>query len=91
MKNKDQIILLLLIFLWAPVPMAAADGEDKWPGVDKTIVERIAAEQGRPAWTPLINTDQGDLLLFIFLLAGTAGGFMMGYNFQKLFVKKGPR
>ncbi len=83
-----KIILILLILLSAAAPVTVAVGEDKWPGVDKTIVEKIAEEQGRPAWTPFINTDQGDLLLFIFLLAGIAGGFIIGYNFQKLFAKR---
>jgi hypothetical protein len=52
------------------------------------VVEKFAKEHGRPSWTPFINTDQGDLLLFVFLLAGAAGGFVMGYNFRKLFVEK---
>jgi len=33
----------------------------------------------------LLNTDQGDLLLFLFLLAGAVGGFVMGYCFRGLF------
>lgn len=70
--------------------MAVAQEEGNWPGVDKTVVEKFAAEQGRPAWTPFINTDQGDLLLFVFLLAGIAGGFIIGYNFQKLFALPTP-
>ena len=88
MKNKTHIILILLIFLSAAVPAVFAEEEGNWPGVDKTVVEKFAAEQGRTAWTPFINTDQGDLLLFVFLLAGIAGGFVIGYNFQKLFAKK---
>ena len=59
--------------------------ESKWAGVDESVVEKIAEENGRKAWTPLINTDQGDLLLFVFLLAGTAGGFMLGFFWRKLF------
>ena len=38
--------------------------------------------------TATINTDKGDILLFVFLLAGTAGGFVMGYYFRELFTKK---
>ena len=64
-----------------------AEEKTKWGGVDESVVEKVAKEHGRTAWTPFINTDQGDLLLFVFLLAGTAGGFVMGYNFQKLFAK----
>ena len=56
-----------------------------WEGVDKTVVEKVAADAGHPARGPLINTDQGDLLLFLFLLAGAIGGFIMGYTFRSLF------
>lgn len=61
--------------------------EVKWNGVDESVVEKIAEEHGRAAWKPFINTGQGDLLLFVFLLAGIVGGFVMGYNFRKLFAK----
>lgn len=66
----------------------AKDSQNKWPGVDESVVERVAEEHGRKAWKPFINTDQGDLLLFLFLLSGTAGGFVIGYNFRKLFGEK---
>ena len=58
----------------------------KWTGVDENVVEKFAEEAGRPARDPLINTDKGDLLLFVFLLAGTAGGFVAGYFYRGLFV-----
>jgi len=57
----------------------------KWTGVDENVVEKVAKEAGHPATRPLIDTDQGDLLLFVFLLAGAAGGFLLGYNFRALF------
>jgi hypothetical protein len=64
---------------------------DKWPGVDETVVEKYAKEHGREAMTPLINTDQGDLLLFVFLLAGTIGGFAAGYYWRILMVERAPK
>lgn len=57
---------------------------EKWPGVDESVVEKFAKEHGREAREPFINTDQGDLLLFVFLLAGTAGGFIAGYYWKEL-------
>jgi hypothetical protein len=60
-----------------------------WSGVDETVVEKFAQEHGRFARAPFINTDQGDLLLFVFLIAGIAGGFVLGYLWRKLFVEKG--
>jgi len=62
--------------------------ESKWPGVDESVVEKFAKEHGREAREPFINTDQGDLLLFVFLLAGTAGGFIAGYYWKELMVNK---
>jgi hypothetical protein len=58
-----------------------------WPGVDESVVERIAAESGRHARRPLVDTDQGDLLLFVFLVAGIAGGFALGYSYRAMFVE----
>ena len=56
-----------------------------WEGVDKTVIEKVATEAGHPPREPYINTDQGDLLLFLFLLAGAIGGFIVGYAFRALF------
>jgi hypothetical protein len=61
---------------------------EKWSGVDESVVNKYAKEHGREAREPLINTDQGDLLLFVFLLAGTIGGFMAGYYWRVLIEKK---
>jgi ABC-type cobalt transport system substrate-binding protein len=90
-KRKLRIILMHIVILptllytfyffsLAPRP---------WTGVDETVVEKIAEEHGRKARTPLINTDQGDLLLFVFLIGGAIGGFVAGYCWRAL-AKKGP-
>jgi hypothetical protein len=62
----------------------SACGAEKWSGVDESVVEKFASERGREARDPLINTDQGDLLLFFFLLAGVVGGFAGGYYWRML-------
>lgn len=86
-----RIIFLLLccsaalLLLFSLQPFAFSD--DKWPGVDESVVEKFAKEHGREAREPFINTDQGDLLLFVFLLAGTVGGFAAGYYWKELVVK----
>ena len=59
-----------------------------WTGVDEAVVETIAKEHGREAKSSLINTDQGDLLLFVFLLGGAAGGFVAGYFWRQLLSEK---
>ncbi len=79
---------LLILLLTALSLQSPAFGADKWPGVDESIVEKYAKEHGREAREPLINTDQGDLLLFVFLLAGTVGGFVAGYYWRVLMVER---
>ncbi|MCM0081087.1 cobalt ABC transporter permease [Geomonas sp. Red32] len=58
-----------------------------WNGVDEAVVEKIAKEHGRQAAAPLLDPGSGDLLLFLFLLAGAVGGFAAGYCWRDL-VKK---
>jgi cobalt/nickel transport system permease protein len=79
------VCLLSSVFCLLP-----AFGSEKWPGVDETVVEKYAKEHGREARDPLVNTDQGDLLLFVFLIAGTAAGFAAGYYWRILMVEKAP-
>lgn len=89
-KRKFKILLLHLFllptvffafyfFTLAPKP---------WTGVDEAVVEKIAREHGREARKPLINIGEGDLQLFIFLLAGVIGGFAAGYNWRRLVSEK---
>lgn len=80
-------MMLLLLTGFCILPPAAPAGE-KWPGVDESVIEKVAKEHGREAREPLINTDQGDLLLFVFLLAGVVGGFIGGYYWRALTEKK---
>ncbi|NOY54267.1 MAG: cobalt transporter [Deltaproteobacteria bacterium] len=78
-----MVIWLLLTFLWMGIvtPVFAAN----WSGVDETVVEHYAREYGRPGRAPYINTDKGDMLLFVFTLAGSVGGFIAGYNWRRFF------
>jgi hypothetical protein len=71
---------LLLLLSFQP----SAFSSEKWPGVDESVVEKYAKEHGREAREPFINTDQGDILLFVFLLAGAVGGFAAGYYWRML-------
>jgi cobalt/nickel transport protein len=63
----------------------ASPARARWEGVDDAVIGKVADESGHPAAKPLIDTDQGDLLLFLFLVAGAAGGFVAGYTFRGLF------
>ncbi|HSB34810.1 MAG TPA: cobalt transporter [Nitrospirota bacterium] len=77
---RNCLVAFLLIALFA----ASAACAEKWTGVDESVVQKIAKEQGRETREPFINTDQGDLLLFVFLTAGAISGFAAGYYWRKL-------
>src|SRR5271157_4225196 len=76
-------LLFLLLTAYCLLPTAVIAAE-KWQGVDESVVGKYAKEHGREAARPLIDIEQGDLPLFMFLLAGVAGGFAAGYYWRKL-------
>ena len=83
---KKMIVLAALALAFAAgYTFWLARTPAKWAGVDEMVVGKGAEQAGRPARKPYINTDQGDLLLFFFLIAGVAGGFVGGYCFRELF------
>ena len=90
MKTLAAAVIFLLLSILCNLSIAIAD-QEKWTGVDESVVQKIAKEHGREAHTPLINTDQGDLLLFVFLVAGAIGGFAAGYYWRILMVEKTPK
>ena len=92
MKNCGDIFVMSILCLFTVhvLLLTAVIAADKWTGVDESVVEKYAKEHGREAREPLINTDQGDLLLFVFLLAGSFGGFIAGYSWKKLMERKPP-
>jgi ABC-type cobalt transport system substrate-binding protein len=75
----SALFVNLSVYPW----ICLAEG-GKWSGVDETVVEKYAKEHGREARRPLVDTDRGDLLLFLFLLAGAVGGFVAGYYWRAL-------
>ena len=88
MRSRKLLAMgLLLLLINCSLPLVAAAGE-KWTGVDESVVAKFAKEHGREKRVSYINTDQGDLLLFVFLLAGVIGGFTAGYSWCLLVNKK---
>ncbi|MGC1404345.1 MAG: cobalt transporter [Thermodesulfobacteriota bacterium] len=85
---KNRLLLFTTVLLVLISLQSFAVGSEKWAGVDESVVKKVAQEQGRKAWEPIINTDQGDLLLFVFLLAGAVGGFIAGYYWRILMVER---
>ncbi len=84
MKTQNYGKVLVMIFFIVTCNLSLVTASEKWSGVDETVVEKYAKEHGREARDPLINTDQGDMLLFVFLLAGAIGGFAAGYYWRML-------
>jgi ABC-type cobalt transport system substrate-binding protein len=87
LKAQSFGMMLLLLTAFCTLPPATTSGE-KWSGVDESVIEKVAKEHGREAREPFINTDQGDLLLFVFLLAGAVGGFVGGYYWRAVTEKR---
>ena len=79
---------ILIFILLLTVHLSLSNASEKWPGVDESVIEKVAKEHGQEPRKPLINTDQGDLLLFVFLLAGAVGGFIGGYYWKTLMEKR---
>ena len=78
------ILLPTLLYVYSFFTLAPRP----WTGVDEAVVEKIAREHGREAKPSLINTDQGDLLLFVFLIGGAVAGFAAGYFWRQLVSEK---
>ncbi len=88
MKRLCTLLIIAVLAatpLWCRRPAHAADAD--WQGVDDRF-EEIAKSAGHPAREPYINLVQGDLGLFMFLVAGTVGGFIAGYTYRNLFPPK---
>lgn len=83
MRRIAWLLMALLFSFCGELPAA-----EKWQGIDEAVVKKIASEQGREARQPLINTGEGDLQLFVFLMAGAVGGFAAGYCWRMLTEEK---
>ncbi|KAA0893440.1 cobalt ABC transporter permease [Oryzomonas rubra] len=75
-------IIMISVLLWSVATVSPA--VEQWQGIDETVVQKIAREHGREARKPLIDTGEGDIQLFVFLLAGAVGGFAAGYCWRAL-------
>jgi ABC-type cobalt transport system substrate-binding protein len=83
-------ILLCMLYLGS-MGYGMLYSAEKWPGVDDVVVNRIAREHGREERPSLIPTAEGDLQLFMFLMAGAVGGFIAGYYWRVLLEGKNKR
>jgi len=88
--QKHGVTALLISLCIAGTVLSSAIPADaaKWSGVDEAVIEKVAREQGREAGEPLIDMEQGDVGLFLFLIAGALGGFAAGYYWRSLLAEK---
>lgn len=86
---KKRLVILFAGLILIASPSAAEEQKEKWAGIDESVIEKYATDKGREASDPLFNVE-GDMLLFLFALAGAVGGFIMGYYWHKVFVVDKP-
>ena len=94
MKNLGRILatcvvgLILVFAIVGSVLFARSKGEGPWIDATDTVAEEGAGNIGREVADPLINTDQGNMLVFFFTLGGVAGGTAVGYYWRKVMIEK---
>jgi len=84
-------LVLFCALLLGGLAVGDASAGEKWLGVDDAVVNRIAREHGREERPSLIPAAEGDLQLFMFLMAGAVGGFAAGYYWRVLLEGKQKR
>jgi cobalt/nickel transport protein len=94
MKNWSRylataiVIGILIMAIAGSIIFAKSHEEGPWIDTTDVVSEQSASALGRQATEPLINTDQGNMLVFFFTLAGVVGGSIVGYYWRKLMTDK---
>ena len=93
------VSLMLAIMLAAPYGLAqlpdngaaatqTQDRTARFPGMDQSVNEDLAAKAGAPARNPYINVEEwGDLWNMILLLGGGVCGFVIGRRWDHVWGK----
>lgn len=93
-RSTGQIgkkVMLFVAGFAVLVVMAIVFGQADFQGADVAVTnlaDRFAEKVGAGSRDPFINTDKGDLLLFLFALSGLVSGFFLGYQWRSLFPKE---
>lgn len=94
MKNLTKILAtalvgaILILAIVGSVIFATSHKEGPWGDTTDVVAEQAANGVGRQATAPIINTDQGNMLVFFFTLAGVIAGPIVGYYWRKLMIEK---
>jgi cobalt/nickel transport protein len=94
MKNWSRylataiVIGILIMAIAGSIIFAKSHEEGPWIDTTDVVSEQSASALGRQSVEPLINTDQGNMLVFFFTLAGLVGGSIVGYYWRKLMTDK---
>lgn len=78
------VLMLLALLVYLGTSSLSMPGADEKVG---DIAAKYAGEIGVSERPPLINTDKGDLLLFVFAVGGAVAGFYLGYQWRGIFGK----
>jgi cobalt/nickel transport protein len=82
------VIGILIMAIVGSIIFANPHEEGPWIDTTDVVSEQTANAIGTQAVEPLINTDQGNMLVFFFTIAGVFGGFVIGYYWRKLMIDK---
>lgn len=86
--SRTRVAALLATVLLLGMLVYLGTSDLAMPGADERvsgIAEQYAREVGAGPRDPYINTDRGDLLLFVFALGGAVAGFWLGYAWRGMF------
>ena len=62
-----------------------------WSDATDVLSSQAAAQVGREARVPFINTGKENMLVFFFAMGGVAAGFTIGYNWRMVLTDKAGR
>lgn len=84
------VVILLLAIIGSVALSRETTVREKglWSDTTDVLSNKAASEAGREIRAPLINTEQGNMLIFFFTLGGVVAGFTIGYNWRRLIAEK---
>ncbi|MDV2989745.1 MAG: hypothetical protein P3T54_06340 [Dehalogenimonas sp.] len=92
MKSNNIFINVMIILLAVAAVAGTFYLADNNPAKEEGVINDAtdvlasgaATEAGREARDPIINTEQGNMLVFFFTLGGLVAGGLVGFNWRRL-------